>query len=411
VNAQPGDIVPAGFVIAALENSTESASVLSAEGSYEAAVAASQTVAPAQVKTNALNAYTSAYSTLDTTLTQYIDTFFGDETAFGPELLVSAHSIDPSVISRERRDIDDAMNTWQASLSSVNGADANALLQNATSVAQKTSTLLSNLAKVADERSSNVNVSQLTALATARTTVNTLLATLSTAQAAYNSQSQANNAGGNASVKQALGALRLAQANYEKTVIRAPIAGTINSLSIRVGDYVSALQHVATVAQAGALEITAQIGEDSRNALTVGTKVIVDAKYPGTVTNIAPGLDPVTKQIQVRIAVSGNTDLVDGQSVRVSLPVSAALPVTTTATSTGPILLPLAAVKLTADNRVLFSVDASGRLVAIPVTIGEVRGDRIEITSPVSGDTRIVTDARGLSEGEHVNVASTTGVL
>ena len=56
--------------------------------------------------------------------------------------------------------------------------------------------------------------------------------------------------------------------------------------------------------------------------------------------------------------------------------------------------------------RIVFSVGEDGRLVAHHVEIGEVRGDRLEILSPLPLDLRIVTDARGLSEGELVNVAA-----
>ncbi|KND51450.1 MAG: efflux transporter, RND family [Parcubacteria bacterium C7867-001] len=405
VRANVGDSVPAGFVIVALENDTESASVLSAEGAYEAALAASQTVAPEQVKTNALNAYTSAYATLDTTLSQYVDTFFGDEGAFGPELLVSASSVSPSQMSRERRAIAEAMDVWQKSLPTAATADPNTLLANAVNATQKTTTLLTELAQVSSERSSNVSATQLTALATARSTVNTLLSTIASAQASYKSQSQANT-GGNASVKQALGALRLAQANYEKTIIRAPIAGTINFLPVHVGDYVSNLEHVATVAQNGALEIDAFVSEENRSALAVGTKVAIEGEATGLVTQISPALDPITKQIDIRIAVTGTSSLLNGQSVRITLP---GAPVKqATATTTIQVLLPLTAVKLSANSREVFTVGTDGRLIALPVTIGDVIGDRISITSSLPIETSIVTDARGLSEGQKVNVAPPT---
>ena len=54
----------------------------------------------------------------------------------------------------------------------------------------------------------------------------------------------------------------------------------------------------------------------------------------------------------------------------------------------------------------MFTVNEEGRLVAQTVEIGEVRGDRIEITSVISPDLRIVTDARGLAEGQKVKLAT-----
>ena len=71
-------------------------------------------------------------------------------------------------------------------------------------------------------------------------------------------------------------------------------------------------------------------------------------------------------------------------------------------------MLPLTSLKLTPNARVVFSLGEDGRLIAHPVEIGDVHGSRIEITTPLPGDLRIVTDARGLSEGQKVNVAEAT---
>lgn len=176
----------------------------------------------------------------------------------------------------------------------------------------------------------------------------------------------------------------------------------MNFLPIRVGDYVTAFTHVATVAQNGALEIVAYVSEDERAALAVGDRVMVEETLSGIVTSIAPALDPVTKQIEIHVAVEGADTLVNGQSVRIAVPA----PVSATAQTGGTVLLPLSAVKLYADSRVVFTVDGDGRLVARAVEIGEVRGDRIEVLSGLTPDLRIVTDARGLAEGQKVKLSN-----
>jgi RND family efflux transporter MFP subunit len=217
------------------------------------------------------------------------------------------------------------------------------------------------------------------------------------------SQSASATLGADASVKTALGSLRAAQAILEKTLIRAPIGGTVNFFPIHVGDYVTPLMHVATVAQNGALEIVAFVSENTRADLVVGQKVKVEDKYDAVVTSISPALDPVTKQIEVHIALTGKSDLIDGQSVHIAI--SSTAPVAVTA-PTGPLLLPLTAVKLTPSARVVFTVGEDGRLVSHAVEIGDVVGDRIEVLTALPGELRIVTDARGLSEGQKVQVAT-----
>jgi hypothetical protein len=132
-------------------------------------------------------------------------------------------------------------------------------------------------------------------------------------------------------------------------------------------------------------------------------KVVVEDDAAGVITSIAPALDPVTKQIEVHVAVNGANDLVNGQSVHIAFP---SAPKPSENAPTGPVLLPLTTLKLTPSARVVFSRGEDGRLIAHAVDIGQVRGDRIEILTPLPADLRIVSDARGLSEGQKVNLAT-----
>lgn len=403
VNVSLGSSLGGGAVIAELENSSESAAVLQAEGAYDAAVAARSAVSPVDSSASARNTYTSAYATLETSVTTDLDALFGGATPAGPSVKLTTTVTDRDQMSRARQRIDEELATWQKSLASVEANDPATLLTNAKTITADVQALAENLARSANNPGSGATSDQLASLAAARAAINGVAASLSSALATYRSGSTTSTASVDASVKAALGTLRLAQANYEKTVVRAPIAGTVNFLPIRVGDYVTTLMHVATVAQNGALEIVLYVSEDIRAGLTTGAKVTIDDATPGVITQIAPALDPVTKQIELHIAPSGDTStLVNGQSVRVALPTITAA----TTTASGPLLLPLSAVKLSAEKRMLFTVGADGHLIALPITVGQVRGDRIEITSDVPADTRIVTDARGLSEGEAVTVTA-----
>ncbi|MBA3789292.1 HlyD family efflux transporter periplasmic adaptor subunit [Patescibacteria group bacterium] len=428
VNTRIGASVSAGSVIGELDNASERASVLQAQGVYDAAIAGrsitslqagNATGSFAEAATAARNTYRSAFTTIDTALTNNVDTLFGVSTPIGPELLIN--SISRDTFSRRRAALNDLIATWRSHLATADTSDPEALLNEAQTNAQTVSTFLADLNRVASEHGSAATPAQLASLATARASIDGLLASLSATRDAYEAKKTAaqvgsqqtvssNNstASADATVKQALGALHFAQATLEKSIIRAPIAGTINFLSIHVGDSVSALTHVATVAQNGALEIITYVSEENRNLLTVGETVTVAETYKGIITSIAPALDPVTKQIEVHIALNEKSTLVNGQSITIALPNGTASTTTkaSIATSTGPLLLPLTAVKLTPSARIVFSVGTDGRLVSHTVEIGDVRGDRIEIRTALPGDLSIVTDVRGLSEGEKVKVVA-----
>jgi multidrug efflux pump subunit AcrA (membrane-fusion protein) len=445
VNTTLGATVPAGFVIAALDSSAASAAVLQAQGAYDAAVAAEQatnlqannsTGSFAEEQTSVRTTYQTAYTSAESALEDNVGVFFGSNGPLGPELLINPLTTG-NTLPIERRSLDTLMSTWQASLATENTTDPLTLLSTAESNLTTISTFLTSLATLANTQGSAATPAQLASLAAAQSTINGLLATISSTRTAYNTAATANAVGqtqasdsdtsgvtsSEATVEEALGGLRAAQAAYEKTVIRAPIAGTINYLQIHVGDNISVNQHVATVARNNALEVVLQLSQDDANRLAVGDTLTINGTDKGIVTTIAPALNPTTEQIEVDVAVNdvngaSPTDLVNGQSVQVTLPALAADASvdanSTTSTSentsstTSAVELPLTAVKLLPNERDVFTVDSTGHIIAHQVTIGDVIGDRIQILTPLPPDLEIVTDARGLSAGDAVLVSTST---
>lgn len=404
VNTRLGASVPAGAVIASLENAAERAAVLQAEGAYDAAVAARSMYSLSDTEESARDTYRTAFTTLDTVLANEIGTFFGVPTAVGPEFLLRATSDEKSRISRERARIRTVFREYEATLATAGSRTPTELLTQTESLARELQTFLNQIADLANRLNSEATPTQIAALASARGTINGVVSSVTSARSGLRTGTVQATAGADASVKQALGVLRAAQANLERTVVRAPIGGQVTFLPIRVGDYVTPMQHAATIAQKGGLEIVAYVAEQNRDLLVAGSTVTVDGEHEGIITSVAPALDPTTKQIEVRIAVAGDSGLLSGQSVHVSLPDAA--PREQTVEEAGPTLLPLASVKLRAGDRIVFSVDTDRRLIAHTVQVGNVRGDRIEIISALPADLRIVADARGLAEGEQVRIAN-----
>ena len=401
VNTRIGATVSAGAIIASIENASERAAVLSAEGTYEAALAARNMRSLSDTEQVARDAYQAAYTALDAVIEDDLGLFFGNPTVVGPEFLLHSASYDESVwFSRERKRIDGQIDALKSGQLTAATRNPESLLNEAETLGRELQKFLSLLAELVYKTGSSATTAQIEGLGKARTSIDSLLAQTTAARAGLHADVVGITAGADAAVKQALGALRAAEANLEQTIVRAPIGGRIDFLPIRVGDYVAPLQHVATLSQSGALEVVAYMPENKRELLTVGSTVIIDDTISGIVTTVSPALDPVTKQTEVRVAVDGGASLIGGQSVRLSIQ--------GTATSTdeevsGPLMLPLASVKLRAGDRIVFSVE-NNRLVAHSITVGDVRGDRIEVLSDLSPELQIVTDARGLAEGELVRL-------
>lgn len=397
-----GDRVAAGSIIASFENSSQRAAVLQAQGQYDAAVASQHAVSPTDARAAAVNTYRNAFSTLDTTLHAEVDTFFGGRTAYGPQLLLDTPDDNAyGKISLERDAIGDQMDIYREKLATADSADPAQLLAFSTQLTQRVSDFLTLLATAANRSYSHVTAAQVSALSSARSSINSLTTTLATALQTYRSSSVTTTSSTDASITIALGGLRAAQANLEKTYVRAPISGTIVSLPLNRGDFVAPGTMVAVISNPGALQVESYVTSADAKTLSVGGKATIEGTTPGTIVFIAPALDPTTGKIQVKVSPTGSeAKLTDGSTVTVELERAGAK-----AAAKSTLSIPIAAAKITPQGPVVFTV-ASSTLVAHPITFGAITGEQVEVTQGLSLDMDIVVDARGLSDGQVVVVDS-----
>ncbi len=397
-----GDRVGAGQIIASFENSSQQAAVLQAQGSYDAAVASKVAVSPTDIRVSATNAYRSAFNTLDNALKTEVDLFFGDRTPYGPLLLLDeSRDNRHGRISLEREAIDDEMDSYRAALALAGSADPAELLDYASTLTQRVADLLNQLSVAANRPEANATAAQLAALTSARASVAALSATLASEKEAYRSGSVTTTSSTDAQITIALGGLRAAQASLEKTYVRAPISGTIVSLPVNRGDFVSPGTVVAIISNPGALQVESYVTAADAKTLSIGGKATIEGAVPGTIVFIAPALDPLTGKIQVKVSPTASTAaLTDGSTVTVTLERAG-----TKAAVKTSISIPIAAAKMTPAGAVVFTV-ASSTLVAHPITLGAIQGGQVEVVEGLTPQMDIVVDARGLSEGQEVVVDS-----
>jgi multidrug efflux pump subunit AcrA (membrane-fusion protein) len=134
--------------------------------------------------------------------------------------------------------------------------------------------------------------------------------------------------------------------------------------------------------------------------------VTVNGDVSGIITQVSPAIDPQTGTIEVDVALTGDqSGLTDGDSVTVDLDRTASSLATANASSTASIIIPIVALKITPTGPEVFTVDpVKSVLLPHPVQIGSILGANIVITSGLTPDLMIVTDARGLVAGENVVV-------
>jgi multidrug efflux pump subunit AcrA (membrane-fusion protein) len=424
VNVALGQEVRAGAIVATLENASEQASVLQAEGAYDAAIAgAAQTgqgvteanTALTAAKRRAVATTQTAYNTTNGVVLNSIDQFFANPNGTVPGLRIDGRGYTAS-LNTDRVDYQTLLPTWEVR-SNETTIDSNLPeeLTYARTNVQRTIGLLDTFLFLFEDQSKNGRYSEaeLQGFRTSFTNLRASLigvtqeidAAIAGIESAEDAVSRAELAASgsavstaDAQVKQALGALRAAQANLAKTILRTPISGTVSKVDIRPGDFVGSFVTVIEITNASSKEIVTYVSEADRQDLPVGTEVTIDGKEAGFVSAVSPSVDNTTGKIEVRIATDA-ASVVTGDTVRISKEVAGDNMTDTT------VRVPLTAVKFQSNDGFVYTVE-NNVLVERPVMLGAIRSDTVTITEGLDLNEAIVSDARGLSAGSEVTVTN-----
>lgn len=445
-----GDRVSAGQVIGQFENAAQRAAVTQAQGAYDAAraslgkvtgtLATNTGIASNQASTAATNAGTSlatslksAAASLEDAVRVKADVLFANPTSPMPRL--SSYTIPDSqlVIDLETQRASLGTTLDAARLAAESGSldDIDARAGRVLAEARTVQAFLDDAISAMNQAVPNTYFSATTiatnqsSLTGARSAVLAAISSVTAARSAYDAArsgaqtasnaattgTESDIAAAQASVKTAQGALDAARANLDKTYIRSPISGTIVSLPITRGDFVPAFSQVAVVSNPGALYVEAQVTPEDARTIAVGGSATIAGSVPGTITFVAPALDPLTGKIQVKVGILGDqSSLTDGEATSVALGRIASASTGKKSAAVKTLSIPIAAVKITPAGPVVFTVSASSTLVATPVALGAIVGERV-VVSGIPAELEIVTDARGFADGERVVVASSTSAL
>jgi multidrug resistance efflux pump len=413
VNVSLGEQVAAGTVIASLENAIERASVLQAEGSYEAALAASAQSGVAideanteviRAKNTTLTEVRSSYNTINSVVVSDIDPFFNQPLSPAPKLIIAGKGYTRQ-LEIQRVTFENTLKNWKEYLDTLTtDSDLQTALETSEENVQSVLSMVDTFLIVFKEDNNVARTNQFTVL---RTSILNTLSQLDDAETGLKSgkelvkRAELAASGGitssaDAQIKQALGTLRAAQANLAKTILRTPISGTVNSLSIRTGDFINSFVQVAVVANNNALEVITYIGDAEVALLSEGDSVLIEGSIEGIVTEIAPAVDNETRKTEVRIATE-DAGITNGDTVRITKVVSSE------ALIESIIRVPLTAVKFDQENGSLFVVE-DNTLVAKPVVLGNILGGSVEIIEGITTEDAFVIDVRGLIAGDNVDI-------
>jgi|GEM_PF-3642042 len=203
---------------------------------------------------------------------------------------------------------------------------------------------------------------------------------------------------GEGSLTSAYADLNAAQAEKEKTMASAPFNGKILDIPIEVGDFINIGSVIAQIGDTQNLEVITYISEKEEGSLKLGDRVTLETPHGYTeadVIAISPSIDPTYKKIKVTLRpIERTKKLTIGRNIRVKLPRN----------SQNYISIPLTAVKFSGENAYILTVNKDSFTEAIEVEIGNTMGGNIEIHSGITELTPLIIDARGIQEGEEVEI-------
>jgi RND family efflux transporter MFP subunit len=213
--------------------------------------------------------------------------------------------------------------------------------------------------------------------------------------------------------------LRMAHANDENTVIRAPFTGTVLRKDAEVGEVVApsvggglTRGAVVTMADLTTLEVEVDVNEAYIGRIASGrpARITLDA-YPdttfrGAVRQVVPTADRQRATVQVKVTIDDHDPrILPEMGAKVDFLEPAAPATASAAPARTSIRVPAAAVKNESGARVVWIV-REGRLTKRPVTTGPVSGGFLEVRSGLNGGEQLLTGGMDAPvEGMKVKVA------
>jgi len=200
----------------------------------------------------------------------------------------------------------------------------------------------------------------------------------------------------NTRVKTRRAILNRAYRDLERTKLLAPFDGTVNSVFVEIGDYVTAGQKAIDLVQLDKLDLYLEVTGGVMNQLTLGQAVNVfvdDKKVVGEIIAIAVDPDPTTHTHALRIRMTSD-GLYPGKLAIAELP--------------GKLLsnahvVPLTSILREEGQTFIFKVE-NDRAVRHPIALIQRHNEWQVITGITPGTQIIARDVTTLADGQEITI-------
>ncbi len=193
---------------------------------------------------------------------------------------------------------------------------------------------------------------------------------------------------------------RLALDEYNKSTIKSPVTGIIDSVKPKIGEYVSPGTEIARLVDTSKLKVYVNVPENDVKYLKLGQKVKVyvaeigtkkeEGMVEGTINYVSIVSDPATLTHKVRIDVEMDSNIRPGRIVRVEIE---------RRSFENVIVVDMYSI-IEKDGKKIVYVNNNGKAEERKVITGDMIGSKIIIISGVApGDQLVTTGQQYLSNG------------
>ena len=199
--------------------------------------------------------------------------------------------------------------------------------------------------------------------------------------------------------------IRADEIRLEQTRVVAPDEGSISVRLATVGAVVQQGQELFRLIRQNRLEWRAELPAGDLSRLKPGMPATIysasGTPVPGVIRVVAPTVDPQTRNGLVYVDITQALDAKAGIFARGEIQLGRSSALT----------LPQAAVQMRDGFHYVYRVGADSKLTQVKVTVGRRVADRIEISSGIEANQKIVSSGVGfLADGDTVHVVDTPAV-
>jgi RND family efflux transporter MFP subunit len=193
------------------------------------------------------------------------------------------------------------------------------------------------------------------------------------------------------------------QEQNEMTKIKAPVAGVVDAVDVKVGQNIAPGVPAARVVNNSDLKITARISESYSNELKKGDRIVVtfpdiNRTITSKLTFVARNIEPLSRTFAVEADLPSDATLRPNMTAVVKIIFE---------TVPSAIVVPINVVQTINDEKVVYVAEQKGNQTIARKKVVKVDGvfdNLAQVQGLTSGDKLITTGYQGLTDGDFIKI-------